>query len=334
MGKLSDIELRKLLGCIRKDTRVIVPPKAGYDSGVHVMGDKYLVVSTDPCTGVPEKWFGWLLINYAASDVAVFGAKPEFCTINLLGPPSTKPKAFREAMKQACKAAEELGIAIVTGHTGKYDSLKDLIGVCSVYGTIEPEKLITPGNAKVGDLILCTKPIGLETAVNFSLKQEVLAQKLFGLNQKENLVNKISMQTCVKEALQLAELIRVHAMHDITEGGLIEALNEMAEAAKLGFKLEFDKLLICREVQVLQEAFRLSDEQLLAMSSTGTVLAAVDPEAKDEVEELLNKIGLKAQFIGSFNSDMKGVLIKERKETLFPKIANDPYAMIISAKHC
>ena len=85
MGKLPPEELKKLLNCIKKDSRVVIPPTIGYDSGVHMFDGKYMVVATDPCTGVPEEWFGWLLINYAASDVALSGAKPEFCTINLLG---------------------------------------------------------------------------------------------------------------------------------------------------------------------------------------------------------------------------------------------------------
>lgn len=160
--KLSGEQLEKLLKYIKKDERVIVPPMIGYDAGVHLLDGKYLVVSTDPCTGVPSEWFGWLLINYAASDVALFGAKPEFCTINLLGPRPTDPAVFQDIMQQTCKAADELNIAIVRGHTGMYDSLKDMLGVCTVYGTIKPEKLITPGNAKPGDLILCTKPVGLE----------------------------------------------------------------------------------------------------------------------------------------------------------------------------
>jgi hydrogenase maturation factor len=180
MGKLSNPELQKLLSCIKKDTRVIVPPMAGYDSGVHLIGDNYVVVSTDPCIGVPEEWFGWLLIHYAASDVALFGAKPEFCTINLLGPVLTKPQAFQTAMEQACNAADELDMAIVTGHTGTYDGFSKLTGVCTAYGTVQPEKLITPGNAKSGDLILCTKTLGLETVVNFSLTHKALAQWLFG----------------------------------------------------------------------------------------------------------------------------------------------------------
>ena len=54
MGKLSPKNLKKLLRCIKADSRVVIPPMAGYDSGVHLMDDEWLVVSTDPCIGVPE----------------------------------------------------------------------------------------------------------------------------------------------------------------------------------------------------------------------------------------------------------------------------------------
>ena len=142
-------------------------------------------MATDPCTGVPEEWFGYLLINYAASDVALSGAKPEFCTINLLGTTATKTAAFQKIMKQTCKAADEFGIAIVRGHTGTYGSLLDMLGVATVYGTVQPEKLITPGNAKPGDLILCTKPLGLETITNFSLTHKALAQNSSAKSNKK-----------------------------------------------------------------------------------------------------------------------------------------------------
>ena len=125
MGKLTNRELQTFLGCIKKDSRVVIPPMIGYDSGVHKVDGKYLVVASDPCTGVPEEWFGYLLINYAASDVALSGAKPEFCTINLLGPPTTTTEVFQKIMKQTCQAADELGVAIVRGHTGRYSSLRE-----------------------------------------------------------------------------------------------------------------------------------------------------------------------------------------------------------------
>ena len=331
MGKLSTEELKKLLTCIKPDDRILIPPQVGFDAGVHRIGDKYLVVATDPCVGIPEEWFGFLLVNYAASDMALFGAKPEFCTITLMGPRTTQPQKFQTVMKQICKATSDLDIVIVRGHTGTYDGITELVGVCTTYGTIEPEKLKTPAKAKPEDLILCTKPIGQETAVNYTLTHKAAAQNLFGIKQTEKLTKLVHLQSCVKEALQLAQLDGVHAMHDATEGGFISAMNELAEASKLGFQVEFEKLPVQPEARILQHAFGLSEEQMLAMSSTGTILAAVDPKAKQAVEEILAKNGLQACFTGEFTKD-KRVLVKEGKETGFPEAAEDPYDLILSGK--
>jgi len=332
MGKLSTEDLKKLLGCIKRDARVIVPPHPGFDSGVHLIDDKCIVVSTDPCVGVPENWFGWLLIHYAASDVALFGAKPEYCAINLLGPAKTKPETFYKVMRQACKAAEELEMAIVTGHTGVYDGLSSLVGVCTAYGTVESSKLITPGGARPGDYILFTKSLGLEIAVNFALIRRELAEKLFGARRVMELSRLVSMQSCVKEALLLADVGGIHAMHDATEGGLTSALHEMADNSGVGFKVEREKIPVSKEVQTLAGFFKLSEEQILSMSSTGTVLAAVSPKAKDKVARVLRQNNVEASFLGVFLKDERRILVKNGKETLFPQKANDPYERILFGK--
>jgi hydrogenase expression/formation protein HypE len=332
LGKLGNQELQKLLNCIKKDDRVVVPPMIGFDAGVHRLGDKLLVVSTDPCTGVPREWFGWLLINYAASDLSLFGAKPQFCTINLLGPRPTDPEVFQDIMKQTCTAADEHGIAIVRGHTGMYDSLNDLMGVCTVYGTVEPEKLVTPGNAKAGDLILCTKPVGIETLTNLALMHPKTARELFGEEKTRELAGMVRMQSCVKEAQQLAEAGCVNAMHDATEGGFITGLNELSEASKVGIKVAWEKIPIPREVRVLKARFGFSDEQVLALSSTGTILAAVSPSLKQKTIEVLKQNGLEAYFIGEFTENKTRFLIKSGKETVFPISAEDPYTSLLGAK--
>ena len=332
MGKLATEELKKLLSCIKKNPRVVIPPRLGYDSGVHLIDDKCIVVSTDPCTGVPKEWFGWMLIHYAASDVALFGAKPQFCTINLLGPLGTKASDFQTAMKQACNAADELDMAIVTGHTGTYSSLNKLLGVCTAYGTVKPEKLITPQKAEPSDCILCTKTAGLETLINFALTHKPLAKKLFGNARQQKLTQQVPMESCVKEALQLTELYGVHAMHDATEGGITTALNELAEASNVGFRVEYEKLPISPEMRKLQDYFELSDEQVLATSSTGTIVAAVDPQSKDTIKQTLQKSGIQTSFLGNFTKNKNRVLIKKGKETAFPPTADDPYAKVLSGK--
>jgi hydrogenase expression/formation protein HypE len=330
MGKLSSEALSRLLKCIGRDPRVIIPPQVGFDSGVHLIDDKYLVVSTDPCINVSIEWFGWLLIHYAASDVALFGAKPEFCTVNLLGPPSTKPQTFRKIMQQTCRAADELQMAIVTGHTGTYEGLSSPVGVCTSYGMIGMGKLITPGGAKPGDYIYCVKPIGLEVAVNFALTRKVSARKIFGTQRTQELGELVPMQSCVKEALLLAETGGVHAMHDSTEGGLTAALNEIAEASKVGFRIEFERIPICKEVKTLRKHFKLSEKQLLSMSSTGTILASVSSKAKEKVEIAMRRNKIQASVLGIFTKDMRRILLKDREEVLFPEDVDDPYARILS----
>jgi hydrogenase maturation factor len=328
VGKLGNKELQNLLNCIKKDDRVVVPPMIGYDAGVHRLGDKLLVVSTDPCTGVPREWFGWFLINYAASDLSLFGAKPQFCTINLLGPRPTNPEVFQEIMKQTCAAADEQGIAIVRGHTGMYDSLKDLLGVCTVYGTVEPEKLVTPGGAKAGDLIMCTKPVGIETLTNFALTHPKTATELFGATKTQELEGLVKMQSCVKEAQQLAEEGCVDAMHDVTEGGFITALNELSEASKVGIKVTWENIPIPKEALTLKEGFALTDEQVLALSSTGTILAAVPPTSKQKTAQTLKQLGLCAYFIGEFTENKDRILVKEGKENIFPVTVEDAYTRL------
>lgn len=329
MGKLSTENLKRLLDCIRNDPTVIVPPLAGFDSGVHMIDDKYLVVSTDPCIGVPKEWFGWLLINYAASDVALFGAKPQYCTINLLGPISTRTDSFFRMMNQACEAADELGMAIVTGHTGTYEDLSAPVGVCTAYGIVEKRGLITPGGVKPGDELLCLKPVGLETVVNFALKRKAKADSLFGVRKTQQLSKLVRGQSCVNEALLLAGLDGVHAMHDATEGGLAAAANEMAEASQTGFRISYEKIPFHEQMFALQKAFGFSVLQMLSVSSTGTVLAAVAHEKSEEIQAVLHSSNIPSNVIGSFTECRKRILVKARTEAAFPKEPKDPYPTIM-----
>lgn len=331
MGKLSTDALRDLLRFIRKTPDLIVPPMPGFDAGVHELGDDMcVVIATDPCLGVPKEWFGWLLIHYSASDVALFGAKPRFCTINLLAPLGTSKAVFEKVMEQASGAAEEIGMSIVTGHTGTYEGLSTLVATCTAYGFVQKDQLITPAGARPGDYLLCTKPIGLETLVNFVLTHKKLARKLFGPARMRQLEGQVKMQTCVEDALTLARTGGVSAMHDATEGGMIAALNEMADASNVGFLVDFTKLPLALETEKLAERFGLTWNQTLSMSSTGTLLAAVSPNRKDEIIKTLSGRGF-VNIVGLFSESEERLIKYRGKKLRFPRKADDPYAKIFAS---
>lgn len=332
MGKFSSDKLSEIISCITSSSRVIVPPTPGCDAGVYKIADEsYMVVSTDPCTGVPQDWFGWLLIQYPSSDVALFGARPTLASIDLVGPIGTSYKKYKTIMNQACLAAQELQMDIITGHTGNYHSVSQIVGVCTVTGFIQNTQLITPSNSKSGDLILIVKPLGLETVTNFSFTHYKKSKTLFGAKNIQHLRSLVKYQTCVYEALLLAECNGVHALHDTTEGGLVAALNEMAETSHLGFEIFYDDIPIQEEMNLLQEHFNLTTAEVLSTSSTGGLIAALSPSNKDEITTLLTKKGFTHQVIGRFSEKMGRYITINKRKQQFPITATDPYAKIFYA---
>ena len=90
------------------------------------------------------------------------------------------------------------------------------------------------------------------------------------------------------------------------KGGFVAALNELAQASKCQvLELEWEKFPFTKELLALQSHFKLSDEQLIAMSSTGTILAAVKPVVQEKVKATLAKNGLSAYFIGEITKKQR-----------------------------
>lgn len=333
MGKMALEDLADLLGCIRTSEDVLIPPLPGFDCGVHKLGrDRCVVIATDPCINVPIEYFGWLLFHYSASDVSVFGARPEFCTIELLGPRRTPPHIFRAVMRQVCTAADELRTVIIAGHTGNYDGLDTLLGVCTTYGILHRKDLITPAGARPGHLILCTKPIGLEVLTNLALRKKRLATKLFGARRTRYLAKLIRMQSCVREARLLARSGAVSAMHDVTEGGLVASLGELANASNIGFVLDYQSLYLLPELKILAEYFGLTRDQILSLSSTGTLLAAVLRGQEERILKILRLRGVNPRIIGVFTKSKERIVRYNDREIGFPESFDDPYAQIIGAE--
>jgi hydrogenase maturation factor len=96
--------------------------------------------------------------------------------------------------------------------------------------------------------------------------------------------------------------------------------------------VNWEKIPVSKEMLALQKHFELTDSQMLATSSTGTILAAVDPQNQEKIKDTLSQNGLSSYFIGKFKENKERTLIKNGKETSFPYNAIDPYDMILSGK--
>jgi hydrogenase maturation factor len=284
----------KNLGIRRRE--VVLGPSAGIDGAVINVGNKSLVVSTDPITGAIEL-IGWLAVNINANDIATFGVEPAFLLSCILLPENADMKTVETISGQMGKAAKELGIAIVGGHCEVTPGLANPIVVGWTIGMTEKGNYVTAAGAKQGDKIILTKTAGIEgTAVLASDKENQL-KKVVSATTLRNAKRFYDQISVVKDAITAFKTGAVHAMHDPTEGGVAGGIHEMADASHLGFRVHKKKIPVRPETTEICNFFEIDPLQLTA---SGSLLIAVERDSADRVVGILSKEGITAEVIGEF----------------------------------
>jgi len=328
VGKLPAEVLARLLERYRlEDERVIVGARIGEDAAVIDMGERYLVVKTDPITFATDH-IGWYAVCINANDLVTMGATPRWFLATLLLPEGKTDEALAEGifqeMHQACR---DFGISLVGGHTEITYDLNRPVVVGQMLGEVEKDKLVTTGGAQVGDVILLTKGIAIEaTAILAREKESYLRERgysdLFIKRTKEYLFNPgISV---LKEALLAQGTVPVHAMHDPTEGGLAMGLWELAQAAKVGLLIEGDEIPVLPESQTLCTEFGLDP---LGAIASGALIIAVSPEDGDRLKKALEREGIPCYLIGEVVPPEQGLRLRSGGRTFdLPLFTEDEIA--------
>jgi hydrogenase expression/formation protein HypE len=285
----------KNLGTPRNE--VTLGPTAGLDGAILDVGTKNAIISMDPITGAVEH-IGWEAININANDIATFGVEPAFFFSCIMLPENADTKIVETISTQMHNAAKELGIAIVGGHCESTPGLANPIVVGCMMGLTEKGKYVTAAGAKTGDKLILTKSAGIEgTAILATDRQEQLS-KTFNptiLESAKDFYNQISV---VKDALTAYKTGGVHAMHDPTEGGILNGIHEMADAAGLGARIFEEKITVEPETAKICRFYEIDPLQLI---SSGALLIAAEPEAADKIINSLGNEHIYANVIGEFN---------------------------------
>src|SRR5215207_8169045 len=138
-GKLpGDLLAAMLARYVKPDPRVLVGPGVGRDAAAIAVGDRAIVVKTDPITFATAD-AGWYLVNVNANDIACMGATPKWLLATALFPErTTTPELVEQSFASLARAANELGIALVGGHTEITLGLDRLILVGQLIGEATP----------------------------------------------------------------------------------------------------------------------------------------------------------------------------------------------------
>ena len=275
----------------------------GIDTATIDFGDNFAVMSCDPITGATEN-LGKLAINVAVNDIATKGSEPVCALTSILLPPSTQYEELEKLIVDLNNEAEALNINIVGGHTEVTDAVNRIVVTTTVIGKLAKDE--TMADVEIGDLVVVTKDVGIEgTSIIAHEKEELIGHKLgYGemLSARE-LADDLSV---LKEGI-LGKRYNAKYMHDITEGGLLGAAWETAEALEQGLIIFKDRIPV-REIT--KRICSVLDIDPLKLVSSGSMLIVINQLDYIKLQGKLESEGIKSTVIGRV-TEFDGAYISE-----------------------
>jgi hydrogenase maturation factor len=312
-GKIQSDFLAKLLGIIEiDDERVVVGPGVGEDAAVLDMGDRYLVVKSDPITFATER-IGWYAVNINANDIAAMGGVPRWFLVTILLPEKkTTPSLIESIMEDLRRSCEDLGISLIGGHTEVTHGLKNPILSGTMLGEAGRGDLVRNGDVREGDLLYLTRGIAIEGTALIARERPADVIEAFGEDFHARCVAFLHDPgiSVLRDAGVLRTLPGVRGMHDPTEGGVLAGAWEMAAGSGIALRLFPERIPVYEETRSLCARFGLSPHGLIA---SGALLVAVERARKADFERgLASREGeiSDVNLVGEFTSG-EGVLVSE-----------------------
>jgi selenide,water dikinase len=214
------------------DPNVLVATETMDDAGVYrVSNDLALVQTVDffpPLVDDPHT-YGQIAAANSLSDVYAMNGRP-ITVLNIAAFPDDElpMEVLAEIIRGAAERVGLAGAATLGGHTVRDKEIK--FGL-SVTGLIDPAELLTNAGARIGDILVLTKPLGTGFVTTAAKRQECPPAVL-----DRAVTQMIELNAVGRDALRAAG--GVHALTDVTGYGLAGHACEMAAAAGLTFVIE------------------------------------------------------------------------------------------------
>lgn len=327
-GKLPPDVLEELLSNLdTADPRVLVGPGIGEDCAVVDMGDRLLIAKSDPITFAGDN-VGRYVVQVNANDVACTGGIPKWFLPTVLLPTIATPEDVRTIFRDITEACRQIGVSIIGGHTEITDGLPRPIVAGTMLGELKDRsRLVSTGGAQDGDSIIVTTGVAIEGTA-------ILAREHADELQERGLDNTVVTTAAgylddpgisiLPAARALSETNAVHSMHDVTEGGLITALREIAAASNLGLVAESESVPLLPECAAICEALELDPLGLLGSGALIATMAAGDVPA---ALRALDRVGVSGWEIGQMMEPSDGLWLIDRDgERTLPEFRRDELA--------
>jgi hydrogenase maturation factor len=272
-GKLPPDLLRGLvlgrLGVRRPET--LVPAALGIDAAVVAAdGEWAWVLTSDPIT-TATAGAGRLAVQVVCNDLAAMGAEPVGVLATLLFPPGVSTEVIAQLTAEIDSAARAANVEVLGGHTEIAPGVAAPLVVMSGVGKARRDRIVTAAGARPGDALVLTKAVALEGT---HVLANDFAQRLRSLGVSDDVLDAArgyAEELSVVPEARLAVEFGASAMHDPTEGGVVGALWEMAEASGCGFRVFVERLPVREPTRAICAALGVDPLRLIA---SGALLIA------------------------------------------------------------
>ncbi len=297
------------------DADVLVGPQHGVDVGVYrVAPGVAMALTTDPVFIVPAYGWAraaWFAVHILASDAATSGLPLRWMSVDLNLPPELSERDLATMWRAFSRTCADLGIAVVTGHTARYDGCNwPMVGGATCAAIGPEDAYVTPTMARPGDQVVVTKGAAIEATALFAATFPERLAAGVGHDLAKAADALFEQMTVVPEARVAAgyglRARGVTAMHDATEGGVLGGLAEVAAASRVGLRVELAAIPVRPEVRAVCDHVGIDPYVSI---SEGTLLATVRPEHADGLLAALAAAGIEAATVGEVTDASAGLIL-------------------------
>jgi HAD superfamily hydrolase (TIGR01509 family) len=268
-------------------------PALGEDAALVTVGGEPWVVAADPISFTASD-AGRLAVLVNANDVAVRGGTPRFfLAVVLVAPHEADPARIQALLRQIRTTCEEIGAVLIGGHTEVTPGLSHSLVVGTMMGRITG-RTITTGGLRDGDVIGLTRHAGLEGTAILLAEHGPRLRSLAGF-PGATLSPEAKQLSVVREALAAAACSGVSALHDVTEGGVGEALHELATASGVAIDVDRDAVPVAPETRFICDRLSLDP---LGLIGSGALLVGCTADAGNAVAATLAELDVPISWIG------------------------------------
>lgn len=245
--KLSPQVLRDILAAMPQAAafpNLMVGTETSDDAAVWRLNDQQaLVATTDffmPVVDDPFD-FGRIAATNALSDVYAMGGRP-ILALALVGMPVNvlSAETIGQILAGGASVCAEAGVPVAGGHS--IDSVEPIYGLVAL-GLVHPDRVRTNRGARVGDVLILTKALGVGV-MSAAYKQGRLDDQGYAaMIASTTQLNRIGAD--------LAEIDAVHALTDVTGFGLLGHALEMARGSGLGIEIDAESAPLLPGVEAL-----------------------------------------------------------------------------------